>query len=94
MLAEFGHERQSAMDETEILARLTQIVRDTLDDDGVTLARSTEASDVDNWDSVAHVRIMIAVEESFGIRFETDELSDMPNVGALIDRVAAKSLAK
>ncbi|MGH6981574.1 MAG: acyl carrier protein [Stellaceae bacterium] len=82
------------MDETEILARLAQIVRHTLDDNRIVLVRSSEAGTIEGWDSIAHVHIMIAVEENFGIRFEGNELSNMPNIGALIDSIAAKLAMK
>jgi len=79
-----------AMDEREILDRVTQIIRQALDNDRIVLTRSSEAGGIEGWDSIAHVHIFIAVEESFGIRFEIEELSDIPDVGALIDRIATK----
>ena len=81
------------MDEKTILERLTFIIRSTLDNDNIVLSRATTAADVEEWDSVAHVRIMVAVEQEFGIMFDTDELSDIENVGALIDLVQTKLAA-
>lgn len=81
------------MDDKQILQEITKIIREVLDHDDIILTRETEATDVEDWDSTAHIRIMVAIEEAFGIRFETDELSDIPNVGALIDIVSQK-LAK
>lgn len=71
-----------------ILARLTDIVRDQLDDDDIMLAHNTLASDVEGWDSLAHVRIVVAAEEEFGVRFETAEIASLKNVGALVDLIA------
>ena len=78
------------MTQSEILAQLTPIIREVLDNDSIVLRRETTAADVEDWDSVAHVRIMVAVEEEFGVRFDTDELSDIPNVGVLVDLVQRK----
>jgi acyl carrier protein len=72
-----------------ILARLTDIVRDQLDEDDITLTHGTLASDVEGWDSLAHVRIVVAAEEAFGLRFETAEIASLKNVGALVDLIAA-----
>lgn len=78
------------MTQSEILAQLTPIIREVLDNDSIELRRETTAADVEDWDSVAHVRIMVAVEEEFGVQFDTDELSDIPNVGVLVDLVQRK----
>jgi acyl carrier protein len=74
----------------DILRTLDGIFRDVLDDDGLTLARETTAADVADWDSLANVRLMVATESEFGIRFETDELTQLPSVGALVDLIERK----
>lgn len=68
---------------------LVTIIRDLFADPTLTINADTKASDVAGWDSVAHVELMIAVEEHFGIRFSTGEAAGMKNVGdmaSLIDR--------
>jgi acyl carrier protein len=72
------------------LEDVQEIVREVLDDDTVQLAFGTTASDVKSWDSLAHVRIMVAVEKHFQIRFEVDELNSFENVGQLVDGIAAR----
>jgi len=74
----------------EILSRITDVVRDQLDDDDITLTQTTEANKIDGWDSLAHVRIMIAVEEEFGVRFQTSEITSLKNVGGLVALVRSK----
>lgn len=78
------------MTDDEILSRITDVVRDQLDDDEITLTAATEANSVDGWDSLAHVRIMIAVEEEFGVRFQTSEITSLKNVGGLVALVRSK----
>ncbi len=82
------------MTEQEILARLTRIIRNVLDNDDIILSGQVSANDIDHWDSVAHVRIMISIEEEWGIRFEIDELSSLPDVGTLIAIIEQKLSAK
>lgn len=78
------------MTDEEILARLTEVVRDELDDDDVVLAPRMEANQVEGWDSLAHVRIMIAVEQAFGTRFATSEITSLKDIGALVALVRSK----
>jgi len=51
----------------------------------------TSAPDVDGWDSVAHVNLMVAVESEFGIEFTTQELESMDTVGDMARLIAAKA---
>lgn len=78
------------MDDEEILRRVEEVVRDQLDDETITLTTATRADEVDGWDSLAHVRIMIAVEEGFGVRFQTSEITSLKNVGGLVDLVKSR----
>lgn len=71
------------------LARIEEIVRDELDDESISLTAQTKASDVEGWDSLAHVRIVIAVETAFGLRFDTSDIGGLKSVGdlaALVER--------
>jgi acyl carrier protein len=74
---------------TLILTRLQAIFRDVLGED-VALDLSTVAADVDGWDSLSHISLMLAVEESFGIRFVLGESQKAKNVGELVELIAAK----
>ncbi len=76
------------MDRQDILQGVETAVREVLNDPSVTLDERTEALDVNGWDSLHHVRIILAVESHFGVRFEMDEIQDLADVGALIDLVA------
>lgn len=74
---------------TETWNTLVAVIRETFGDDTLAIERDTTAAEVPGWDSVAHVELMIAVEEQFGIRFTTGEAAGMNNVGdmaAFIDR--------
>jgi acyl carrier protein len=73
-----------------ILAKLSEVFRDVLDDDGIELTRSTSAKDVAGWDSLSHVRLVVAVEQELGIRFDAAEISGLANVGEFADVIAKK----
>lgn len=77
------------MDDSQVLAQLTEIIRDVLNNDALTLTQETVAADVPEWDSFNHINIVVATEVKFGIKFKTAELEQVRNVGefvALIER--------
>lgn len=79
------------MQRTDILDRLQGLFRETFDDDGLTVSDKTSADDVDGWDSLSNVRLMIAVEQTFGIRMRAAEVASLKNVGELVNLVVAKA---
>lgn len=78
------------MTDDALLAAITDVVRDELDNDEIVLTPEMEAGEVEGWDSLAHVRIMIAVEQRFGIRFTTSEITALKDIGALVALVRSK----
>ena len=78
------------MNDDQILERLAGIVRDVLNLNVVTLRPSTTAADVEGWDSLAHVQIMVAIEQTFGTRFRTGEIAGVSNIGELVQRIRVK----
>jgi acyl carrier protein len=80
------------MTEVEVLARLTNIVRDVLDNDDVELSMETVPTDVEGWDSLAHVSIVVAVERAFKVRFTTQQIEKLQSVGDIV-RLAGGAMA-
>ena len=66
-------------------------MRDVFDDDSITATPQMSAADVKDWDSVNHVTLIVAIEESFGIKFQTSEVEKMKNVGQLVETIEKKS---
>ena len=81
------------MDDTKTLQELSAIMRDVLDDPGLTLTRTTTAQDVEGWDSMVNITFIVEVERRFGIKFKTAEVEEMRDVGEMIDMIAAKRAA-
>jgi acyl carrier protein len=77
----------------DMLAELTPIFYEVFDDDSIVITRQTTANDIDAWDSLSHMNMVMAVELKFGIRFALGELQTLKNVGDLID-LTEKKLAK
>lgn len=78
------------MEKTEILNEIQVIFRNILDDDTIVLNEETTANDVEDWDSLSHIQIVVAVEKHFGIKFSAKEILSWKNVGEMIDCIIAK----
>lgn len=78
------------MNGEEIQNRVMAIIRDVLDDQSLVVTRETTADDVEDWDSLAHISIIIAIEKEFGIKFNLEELKPMDNLGGLLDVLQSK----
>jgi len=78
------------MERNDILNELTQIWRRELDDDNVTLQPETTAKDVDGWDSLTNIQLIVATEKKFKVRFGASEIMNFQNVGDLADAVKSK----
>jgi acyl carrier protein len=66
---------------------LQDMFRQIFDDDGLVVTPATSRRDLADWDSVAHVKIVLSLEEEFAIRFTEDEVSSIQTVGELLDAV-------
>ena len=78
------------MDKAEIWDIATKVFRDTLDLDDLVLTPQLTARDVERWDSLNHILLVVAVEQRFGIKFGTGEIDGLENVGQFIDLIESK----
>lgn len=76
---------------SDVSNRLTELLRDVFDNDSITATESLTAADVEGWDSLGNVRLFLAIEQEFGVRFGAGEISAIKNVGELIAAIARKS---
>jgi acyl carrier protein len=78
------------MQSDEIYQQLSGIFADVFDDDAIVLKPAMTADDVDGWDSLTHIRLIISVEKAFKIKFSTSEVGKLKNVGEFVDLIASK----
>jgi acyl carrier protein len=76
--------RISVMDEPSIYARLAEIFQDVFDEDSIVVTPELSAKDVDGWDSLMHIRLILTIEKAFKIKFSTSEIGKMETVGDLV----------
>lgn len=67
-----------------IVTSLTSVFREVFDDDELELKPGMTADDVDGWDSLTHIRLILSVQKAFGIKFSPVEMNRLKNVGDLI----------
>ena len=76
-----------------MLEGLTGIFREVFGDDNIQLTDETTADDIEQWDSLTHIEMIVAVEKHFNIRFKSLDLQKLKNVGDLADMVKEKLAA-
>jgi acyl carrier protein len=79
------------MDQQPVWDKLTQVFRDVFDDDQLTIGPKTTARDVEGWDSLVHIQLLVAVEKAFGMRFNTGEVAGLANVGEMVQYIVRRT---
>jgi acyl carrier protein len=74
----------------QLLPRLNAVFHDVFDDADMTITRDTTAQDVEAWDSLMHVTLLLNVEKAFQVKFSSSEISRLGRVGDLIDLIQAR----
>jgi acyl carrier protein len=72
-------------------ARLAEIMRNVFDEDDLEYNDNLTAGDVEGWDSLSHVPFLVAVENSFGLRFTSSEIDGFKNAGELLDVIVQRA---
>lgn len=73
-----------------VFEKIKEIFRDIFDDEELLIQDSTNSSDIEEWDSLNHINLVVAIESELSIKFDLEELSNFKNVGAMIDLIIIK----
>ena len=79
------------MNESDIYAQLREIFEEVFDDDSIVVTPALSAKDVDGWDSLTHIRLILTVEKAFRVKFSTSEIGKMGTVGDLVMLIKART---
>ena len=80
------------MDASQILKEVTDIFINVLDEDNIVLTMDTIADDIEEWDSLSHIQLVVAIEKHFQIKFTSSEIQNFKNVGEMCDSISIKKL--
>ena len=78
------------MAKPEIISQMLPVFHQVFDDDELVIAPATSADDVEGWDSLSHIRLMVAIETVFNVRIRAPEAAKLNNVGELADLIERK----
>ncbi len=78
------------MDKNQILADVQEIFREVLDNEEIEINFETVADDIEEWDSLSHIQLIVAIEKQFKIKFNSKDLMEWITVGDMIDCIANK----
>ncbi|MDB5815495.1 MAG: acyl carrier protein [Rhodocyclales bacterium] len=81
------------MENKAIYERLTEIFHDVFDDDSIVVTPELKAADIDEWDSLTHIRLVVSIERSYKLKFSAAEVGRLKNVGEFVDLIQMKAAA-
>jgi acyl carrier protein len=79
------------MERDAVVRRLTTIFQETFEDDGIELHDAMTAADLDDWDSLQHIVLVLAIEREFALKLNPAEVGKLANVGKMVDLLCARA---
>jgi acyl carrier protein len=70
--------------------RLQEIFRDVFDDEELIITEEMTATDIEDWDSLAQINLIVAIEKEFRIKFTLEEISELKNIGEMLKLINSK----
>ncbi len=78
------------MTREEIFEELNTIFRNNFDDDDITLTDETSSEDIEEWNSLEQINLIIAIQDKFDVKFSIDEVNTIKNVGEIVGLIMEK----
>lgn len=78
------------MSREEVFEKLNEVFRDVFDDESIEVVDSTTAEDIEDWDSLEHINLIVAIENKFEIKFKMNEVTGLKNVGEMVDVILGR----
>lgn len=78
------------MTREEVFEKLNSIFRNNFDDEDIILSNETSSNDIEDWDSLEQINLVVTIQDKFGIKFNIDEVNAMKNVGEMVDFILEK----
>lgn len=78
------------MERKEIFEKLNEIFKDVMDNDEIEVTESTSSDDIEEWDSLSHIQLVVAIEKAFCVKITSIEIRGWDNVGDMVDALLTK----
>ena len=75
------------MEPEKILEKLTTVFRDVFDENSLTLSSESTAQDIEEWDSLNQIKLILGCEKAFNIRLRPREINTLENIGEMVDHI-------
>ncbi len=79
------------MTREEIFKALDEVFEEVFDDDSIHVEDQTTAKDIEDWDSLEHINLVVAIEKRFSMKFTMGEVTTMKNVGEMVDIILERA---
>ena len=79
------------MKREDVFDKLTEVFRDVFDDESISVTENTTSNDIEDWDSLEHINLVVAIEEEFGMKFKMSEVTGMKNVGEMVEIILERA---
>jgi len=80
------------MERSEILSKINAIFIDTLDNEDIVINEATTANDIEEWDSLTHIQLVVAIEKQLNIRFTSKEIQSWSDVCEMLTCIQEKGI--
>ena len=74
----------------QVMEKLREVFYDVFDDENLEINENTTANDIEEWDSLEQIHIIMGCEKKFGVKFEISEVNKMKNVGEMVSLIVSK----
>ncbi len=78
------------MSREEIISKIQDVFRDVFDNEEITVSESTSADDIEEWDSLTNIQLIVSIEHEFEIKFDSEEMTSWANVGEMAASIESK----
>lgn len=78
------------MSREDLYVRLNDVFRTVFEDESIVVNDSTTSDDIEDWDSLEHINLVVAVEKEFGVKFNMGEINKFRNVGEMVDVIISR----
>ena len=78
------------MEKQKIYSMLDEVFQDVFDDESIHVTPETTADDIEDWDSLEQINLVVACEKKFNVKFDMKEIQTLKNVGEMADMILSK----